>query len=91
MNYRIQRNTLNVELNKIEVDQVCRHDYIQLWMVSTLEQMQVQNGTEPGARRSKRPPLASRTRCKWSMETLPELSNDVKNSNKVKFGKKVTT
>ena len=32
-------------------------------MFSTLEQMQVPNGTGPGVRRSKRPLLASRTRC----------------------------
>ena len=32
-------------------------------MVSTLEQTQVPNGTGPGVRRSKRPLLASRTRC----------------------------
>ena len=32
-------------------------------MVSTLEQMQVPNGTGPGVRRSKRPLLASRTHC----------------------------
>ena len=32
-------------------------------MVSTLEQMQVPNGTGPGVRRSKHPLLASRTRC----------------------------
>ena len=32
-------------------------------MVSTLEQMQVPNGTGPGVRRSKRPLFASRTRC----------------------------
>ena len=32
-------------------------------MVSTLEQMQVPNGTGPGVRRSKRPLLASRNRC----------------------------
>ena len=32
-------------------------------MVSTLEQMQVPKGTGPGVRRSKRPLLASRTRC----------------------------
>ena len=32
-------------------------------MVSTLKQMQVPNGTGPGVRRSKRPLLASRTRC----------------------------
>ena len=34
-------------------------------MVSTLEQMQVQNGTGPGVRRSKRPLLASRIRCEY--------------------------
>ena len=33
-------------------------------MIATLEQMQVPNGTGPGVRRSKRPLLASRTRCK---------------------------
>ena len=32
-------------------------------MVSTLEQMQVPKGTGPGVRRSKRPLLASLTRC----------------------------
>ena len=32
-------------------------------MASTLEQMQVPNGTGPGVWRSKRPLLASRTRC----------------------------
>ena len=32
-------------------------------MVSTLEQLQVPNGTGPGVRRSKRPLLASCTRC----------------------------
>ena len=38
-------------------------------MVSTLEQLQVQNGTGPGVRRSKRPLLASHTRCRCHMET----------------------
>ena len=32
-------------------------------MVSTLEQMQVPNGTGPGVRRSKRPLLTSSIRC----------------------------
>ena len=36
---------------------------VQERMVSTLEHMQVPNGTGPGVRRSKRPLLASRTRC----------------------------
>ena len=41
-------------------------------MVSTLEQMQVPNGTGPGVRRSKRPLLASRTRCNilWRLPTF---------------------
>ena len=34
-------------------------------MVSILEQMQVPKGTGPGVRRSKRPLLASRTRCNF--------------------------
>ena len=37
-------------------------------MVSTLEQMQVPKGTGPGVRRSKRPLLGSRTRCKSRLE-----------------------
>ena len=37
-------------------------------MVSTLEPMQVPNGTGPGVRRSKRPLLASRTRCNVLMK-----------------------
>ena len=38
-------------------------------LVSTIEQMQVPKGAGPGVRRSKRPLLACRTRCKCSMET----------------------
>ena len=47
-------------------------------MVSTLEQMQVPNGTGPGVRGSKRPLLASRTRCNvlWKPQKF---------GNKVKF------
>ena len=37
---------------------------VQERMSSTLEQMQVPNGTGPGVWRSKRPFLASRTPCK---------------------------
>ena len=48
-------------------------------MVSTLEQMQVPNGTGPGVRRSKRPLLASRTRCNV-------LWKPAKFGNKVKIG-----
>ena len=51
-------------------------------MVSTLEQMQVPNGTGPGVRRSKRPLLASRTRCNV-------LWKPPKFGNKVKIGIKV--
>ena len=56
-------------------------------MVSTLEQMQVPNGTGPGVRRSKRPLLASRTRCNvlWK---LPKFGNKVKIGIKVQFGNK---
>ena len=39
-------------------------------VVSTREHLQIQNGTGPGVRRSKRPLLACRTRCICSMETL---------------------
>ena len=48
-------------------------------MVSTLEQMQVPSGTGPGVRRSKRPLLASRTRCNVLWKPL-------KFGNKVKIG-----
>ena len=51
-------------------------------MVSTLEQIQVQNGTGPGVRMSKRSLLASRVRC--SVLWKPQ-----KCGNKVKIGNKV--
>ena len=57
-------------------------------MVSTLEQMQVPNGTGPGVRRSKRLLLASRTRCHVLWKP-PKIGNKVKICNKVKFGNKV--
>ena len=56
-------------------------------MVSTLEQMQVPNGTGPGVRRSKRPLLASRTRCNVLWKP-PKFGNKVKIGNKVQFGNK---
>ena len=56
-------------------------------MVSTLEQMQVQNGTGPGDRRSKCPLLASRTRCNVLWKP-PKFVNKVKIGNKVQFGNK---
>ena len=50
-------------------------------MVSTLEQMQVPNGTGPGVRRSKRPLLASRNRCNVLLKP-PIIGNKVKIGNK---------
>ena len=47
-------------------------------MVSTLEQMQVQNGTGPGFRRSNRPLFASRT-CFNVLWKPPNFGNKVKN------------
>ena len=58
-------------------------------MVSTLEQMQVPNGTGPGVRRSKRPLLASRTRCNVPLKP-PKFGNEVKIGIKVQFGNKFT-
>ena len=56
-------------------------------MVSTLEQMQVPNGTGLGVRRSKRPLVASRTRCN-ALWIPPKLGNKVKICIKVQFGNK---
>ena len=56
-------------------------------MDSTLEQMQVPNGTGPGVRRSKRPLLASHTRCNVLWKP-PKFGNKVKIGNKVQFGNK---
>ena len=47
--------------------------------------MQVPNGTGPGVRRSKRPLLASRTRCNVLWKP-PKFGNKVKIGNKVQFG-----
>ena len=70
-----------------ETQKVRRHDKFQERMVSTLEQMQVPNGTGPGDRRSKRPLLARRTRCNvlWKPQ---KFGNKVKIGNKVQFGNK---
>ena len=57
-------------------------------MVSTLEQMQVPNGTGPGVRRSERPLLASRTRCNVLWKP-PKFCNKVKIGNTVQFGTRV--
>ena len=46
--------------------------------------MQVPNGTGPGVRRSKRPLLASRTRCNVLWKP-PKFGNKVKIGNKVQF------
>ena len=56
-------------------------------MVSTLGQMQVPNGTGPGVRRSKRPLLASRTRCNVLWKP-PKFCNKVKIGIQVQFGNK---
>ena len=64
--------------------------------------MQVPNGTWSGVRRSKRPLLASRTRCNvlwhcnnplwknYALWTPPKFGNKVKIGNKVQFGNKFT-
>ena len=49
--------------------------------------MQVPNGTGPGVRRSKRPLLASRSRCNVLWKP-PKFDNKVKIGNKVQFGNK---
>ena len=72
--------------SKIEVPRDIRNSkgpytwQVQERMVSTLEQMQVPNGTGTGVRRSKSPLLASRTRCNG-------LWKPPKFGNKVKIGK----
>ena len=56
-------------------------------MVSTLEQMQIPNEIRPGVQRSKRPRLASRTRCNVLWKP-PKFGNMVKIGNKAQFGNK---
>ena len=56
-------------------------------MVSTIEQMQVPNGTGPGVRRSKRPLLTSRTRYNVLWKP-PNFGYKVKIGNKVQVGNK---
>ena len=58
-------------------------------MVSTLEQMQVPNGTGLGVRMSKRPLFASHTRCNVLWKSL-EFVHKVKFGNTVQFGNMVT-
>ena len=53
-------------------------------MVSTLEQMQIPNGTGPGFRRSKRPLLASCTRVNVQWKP-PQFGDKVKIGNKIHF------
>ena len=48
---------------------------------------QVQNGTGPGVRRSKRPLLANCTRCNVLWKP-PKFGNKLKIGNKVQFGNK---
>ena len=57
-------------------------------MVSTLEQMQVPNGTGPGVRRIKRSLLASRTRCNVLWKP-PKFGIKVNIGIKVQFGNKL--
>ena len=76
----------------LETQKVRRHDQeiqieVQERMVSTLEQMQDPNWTDAGVRRSKRPLLASRTRCNVLWKP-PKFGNKVKIGNKVQFGNK---
>ena len=49
------------------------------------------NATGPGVRRSKRPLLASRIRCKMFYGNLPEFGNKVKVVNKVQLCNMFTT
>ena len=63
---------------------------VQERMVSTLEQMQVPNGTGPCVRRSKRPLLASRTRCSvlWKPSKFGykfKIGNNVQYGNKFAY------
>ena len=58
-NTQIDREAKLKYRGMFETQKVRRHER----MVSTLEQMQVPNGTGQGVRRSKRPLMASRTRC----------------------------
>ena len=72
----------------LETQKVRRHDKIRKErMVSTLEQMEVPNGTGPDVRRSERPLLASRTRCNVLWKP-PKFGNKVKIGSKVQFGNK---
>ena len=57
-------------------------------MVSTLDQMQVQNGTGPGVRRSKRPLLAAPVVMFYG--NFPKFCYKVKIGNKVQFGNRFT-
>ena len=57
-------------------------------MVSTLQKMQAPNGTGPGVRGSKRPLLASCTRCNVLLKP-PKFGNKVKIGTKVQFSNKL--
>ena len=71
-----------------ETHKVRRHDKFRKEWSQHKEQMQVPNGTGPGVRRSKRPLLASRTRCNVLWKPL-KFGNKVKNGNNVQFGNKI--
>ena len=70
-----------------ETQKVRGHDKFRKEWSQKLKQMQVQNGTGPDVRRSKRPLLASRTRCNVLWKP-PKFGNKVKIGNKVQFGNK---
>ena len=84
---------LLMPISKIEVPRDVRNSkgpytwQVQEIMVSTLEQMHVQNGTGPWVGRSKRPLLASRIRCNVIWKPL-NIGNKLKNGNKVQIGNK---
>ena len=64
-----QLNVLNKKKKKCRMMFETQKVRSQERMVSTWEKMQTSNGTGPGVRRSRRPLLASCTRCKYPMET----------------------
>ena len=69
-----------------KTQKVRRHNKFRERMVSTLEQMQVPNGTGPGVRRSKASSVGWPHPLQCSMETSRNLVNKVKIVNKVQFG-----
>ena len=83
---KIRQFQINVEMQNRSTEgcSKLKRSEVQERMVSTLEQMQVPNGTGPGVRRSKRPLLASRTRCNFLWKP-PTYGYKVKIGNKIQF------